>query len=225
MVKALRDDQAPLVLIGISHMDENSQISRSHTNEVNNPLFGVALVLADLVSSILDCLVKGTHAFELLFVVKLSVELAFAGLDATELEPRIEGSGMACVELAAGLEALDSYLKAIVNRSIWMIAIQILFVLGWSDRSVGEVLFKAGGFFLIAISIGKEFLMPDTYPWFHRSDKGWCYIQRAVVAEVPGTIIATVVGIIQVFLEAMACRIEFAFDMSVINDIDSLGCL
>lgn len=129
-------------------MNVNSQISLSHANEVDDPLFGVALVLANLVSGKLDGLVKCAHALKLLFVVKLSVELAFARIDATELEPRIEGSRMTCVELAAGFEALNSYLEAIVNLAVWMITVQILFVLGWSDRGVGEVLFPAGRFAL-----------------------------------------------------------------------------
>lgn len=92
----------------------------------------------------LDGLVKGTHALDLFFVVKLSVELAFAGLDATELEPRVEDASMAGVELTAGLVALDCYLESIVNRSIWMITVLVLFILGWGDGRVGEILFEAG---------------------------------------------------------------------------------
>lgn len=103
-----------------------------------------------------DGLVKGAHALDLLFVVKLSIELAFAGLDATKLEPCVEDTSMASVELAAGLVALDCYLQAIVNRTIWVITIQIVLVLSGGDGCVGEVLFPAGRFTLSGVSRGKE---------------------------------------------------------------------
>jgi hypothetical protein len=131
---------------------ENSHIGLCHAFEVQSPARLVALLVTNVMSRKLNRLVECTHTSEFVFVIESAVEFALTRLDTAELEPRVEGHGVADMELAASLEALDRNFDAIMNRSRWVVTFEVFVVFGWGNWSVGESRLPSGRFTLGRVS-------------------------------------------------------------------------